>query len=285
MHPNAPIVLLTDYGTSDPYVGILKGVISGIAPDIPVIDLTHEIQPGDLLQGAVTLWMARPYFPAGTVFCCVVDPGVGTARRAILVEAGDFRYIGPDNGLFTFVSDQDCLAWMIEEPDLMFTNLSVTFHGRDIFAPAAAHAARGVSGSSFGRRVEGLIRLAQPILKAVDDREVKGEILYVDRFGNLLTSLGAFREVERDSYQLDPWLEDTLPENQVRYVSKLKSRLILPGGRSLDWIRTFADKPVGECAVLVGSSGLLEVVANQGSAAQNLGLARGDQVTLIQSGD
>jgi S-adenosyl-L-methionine hydrolase (adenosine-forming) len=281
----APIVMLTDFGTHDPYVGILKGVIAGIAPEIPMIDLTHEILPGDLLQGAVTLWMSRTYFPPGTVFCCVVDPGVGTARRAILIESGGQRFIGPDNGLFSFVTEEDSSAWRIEASEFRLPVISSTFHGRDVFAPAAAHAALGVAGSSFGRPAKDLVRLMQPHLQSIQNKALEGEILFADRFGNLLTSLGIFKQKSADGYLLEPWLKEAKIANPEKYYSMKKSRLILQGGRALDWVSTFADKPKGEPAILVGSSGLLEVVANQASAAQMLDLNRGDRITLLQTGD
>ena len=145
-----PIVILTDFGTSDPFTGIMKGVIAGIAPDRPIIDLTNEIPPGDIRRAAVMLWQASPYFPAGSVFLTVVDPGVGTSRRPIFLKTRDHVFIGPDNGVFTFILGESFQAWELQNPRLTLQNPGMTFHGRDIFAPAAGYAALGTPGPEFG---------------------------------------------------------------------------------------------------------------------------------------
>ncbi len=271
-----PIALLTDFGTLDPFVGIMKGVIAGIAPGAPLIDLTHEIPPGDIRRGAVTLWQSLPYFPKGTVFLVVVDPGVGTQRLPILLETRGYRFIGPDNGVFTLIQGEDFRAWTLENPLLALPNPRRTFHGRDIFAPAAAHAWSGVPGPDFGEPVRRLEGIPLPRLEVSPSGCIQGEILYPDRFGNLLTSLGVFDILDKEKLELHPWVGDS----PVVSVSMGSSCLRLPDGSTVSWASTFAEIPEGQCAALIGSSGLIEIAANRQSAAKRLNLQGGETVTL-----
>ena len=272
-----PIVILTDFGTSDPFVGIMKGVIAGIAPGAPLIDLTHNIPPGDIRRGAITLWQSLPYFPKGTVFLVVVDPGVGTARHPILLESQGCRFIGPDNGVFTLVQDETYQAWTLQNPHLALPNPRMTFHGRDIFAPAAAHAWNGIAGPDFGEFVGQLKGIPLPRLEISSSGNIHGEILYADRFGNLLTSLGVFDVIDEEMLALHPWVGDCPPMN----LSMRSSRLRLPDGSVISWASTFAEIPDDQCAALLGSSGLVEIAANRQSAAKRLNLKGGEKVTLI----
>jgi S-adenosylmethionine hydrolase len=186
------IAILTDFGTSDPFVGIMKGVIAQIAPGVPTIDLTHEIPPGDIRRAAVELWRSTPYFPNGTVFLCVVDPGVGTARRSVIVTGNlmqdrtekAYTFVGPDNGTFTFL-EHTLPAWELKSPSFALQGASSTFHGRDVYAPAAAYAALGHAGAEFGPPVKELVRLPLPRLKTSANGQLQGEILHADHFGNL----------------------------------------------------------------------------------------------------
>jgi hypothetical protein len=270
-----PIALLTDFGLLDPYVGIMKGVIASLAPDAPVIELSHAIPPGDVARAAFVLWQARPYFAAGTIFVAVVDPGVGTSRRPLLLQAGDKTFVGPDNGLFSYVMGGQPRAWEICNPALRLPQTSMTFHGRDIFAPAAAHAARGIPGDQFGPACQDLRVLAPPRLTA-SPGEINGQVLHADGFGNLITSLGKFFPENAGDMELRPWIGNPV---KVR-LPRASSRLILPDGQILPWVQTFAEIPAGRCAILVGSSGLIEIVANRQSAANLLNLGGGELVTL-----
>jgi hypothetical protein len=288
----APLVaLLTDFGTSDPFAGIMKGVIASIAPGIQIVDLTHEIPPGDVQRGAVALWQAMMYFPPGTIFLGVVDPEVGTFRRPVLVESENRTFIGPDNGLFSFVLGGDYQAWELRNPRLALPSPGNTFHGRDIFAPAAAHAASGIPGSEFGPAAAPLSRLPAPLLDSSASQMLRGEVLFPDRFGNLLTSLGQFVPLAGGTYELQPWLRAGSATNKAGQEKRLLrfhpafTRLYLPGGESLQWVTTFAEAPPGGCAFLVGSSGLLEIVAFQRSAAEILGLRSGNEITLRSLGE
>ena len=270
----AIIALLTDFGEQDPFVGIMKGVIARRAPEALCIDLTHHIPPGDVFRAAVVLWESVPYFPPGTVFLVVVDPGVGTRRRAVLVESGGYRFIGPDNGVFSFVLRPGWRAWVLENPYFRLPRVSTTFHGRDIFAPAAAHAALGIPGEAFGSPVEDLVRLVPPRLD-VTSTHIRGEVLFADRFGNVLTSLGTFEPAEEDVRTFRPWLDPNEAPRRMRLRA-----LLLPEGRGLKPVRTFGELPEGEPGFLVGSTGLIEIAVNRGNAAELLALKRGQRLTL-----
>ena len=273
---NPPIVILTDFGNSDPYVGIMKGVIAQIAADTATIDLTHEIPPGDIARGAFVLWQSRPYFPKGTVFLCVIDPGVGTSRNPVIIQSNDQIFVGPDNGLFTFVLDAVSQVWRIQNPKLGLPDLGNTFHGRDIFAPAAAHAAKGIPKPEFGDSLLDLELIALPILESPSPGVLRGQILHTDRFGNLVTSLGKFTPEGTDGFNFNPWVRET---HQYRLTLQ-NARLSLPSGNELSWSQTFAEIPSNCCGVIIGSTGLLEIVANRQSAANLLNLGSGEIITL-----
>jgi len=280
MVPSPIIALLTDYGAQDPFVGILKGVIAGIAPEARIVDLTHDIPPGDVKRGALHLWQSVPYFPKGTIFMSVVDPGVGTSRNSIAIDTGDAIFIGPDNGLFSFVLPSKYRAWAITNRDYLLPIVGSTFHGRDIFAPAAAHVANGFSPSNLGAPLPEVTRLASPKMEFIDSHTIQGEVLYADRFGNLLTSIGRFYSCGEQQFRLLPWLNDREYSESTMVFSLVEMRLELPDGTFMPWVRTFSDLPVGEFGCLVGGSGLLEIVSYRRSAADLLGLAEGTPITL-----
>ncbi|PYM36464.1 MAG: hypothetical protein DME17_10090, partial [Candidatus Rokuibacteriota bacterium] len=184
------ITLTTDFGRRDPWVGAMKGVILAVTRDVDLVDLTHEIAPHDVLEGALALEAAAPFFPAGTVHLAVVDPGVGGARRALVVARDEQRFVGPDNGLFTpFLLTAGWRAFELSASEFRLPVASRTFHGRDVFAPAAAHLALGIPPERFGVAVTDPVRLPWPASRAVADG-VAGEVVHVDWFGNLVTSIG-----------------------------------------------------------------------------------------------
>ncbi|HEX6304737.1 MAG TPA: SAM-dependent chlorinase/fluorinase [Anaerolineales bacterium] len=279
------IAVLTDFGTIDPFVGIMKGVIARIAPEIPVVDLTNNIPRGDVKRAAVNLWQSCSYFPRGTVFLCVVDPGVGTSRNAILVQSGDYSFIGPDNGLFTFMMTEDAKAWELNNPQYGLSKIGSTFHGRDVFAPAAAYAALGIPGAKFGPIIRKPVNLVWPRLKQVQPGVLRGEILFADRFGNLLTSLGCFEREGDLGFGFIPWL----PVPGMHHFDEqwmLKDAVIeLEDGTGLSWAKTFEDIPAGKCAFIIGSSGLIEIASNRQDAKQRLDLGGGDPVILRLKGE
>ncbi len=255
-----PIVTLTtDFGTTDYYVGAMKGVMLDICADLQIVDLTHHIPPRDILSGAFLLRHAAPEFPGGTIHLAVVDPGVGSQRRAIAARSQGFVWVAPDNGLLSFALDEgDCVAREIRDPELIRQPLSPTFHGRDLFAPAAAHLASGYPFEKVGPAI------ADPVIldRAAPRRSaagIVGQVIHVDRFGNLVTNISAS--------DLDSW------------GSPLRVRL--PNGRIIDGLsRTYTDVGDGCALALVGSSNLLEVSINGRDASRELGIARHDAVTL-----
>lgn len=276
------LTLLTDFGTEDEYVGVMKGVILSIAPDVRLVDLSHQIPPQDIRRAAFLLMNAVPYFPPDTVHLAVVDPGVGTARRPVAVRTPVGTFVGPDNGLFSWAlaNVPEWTAVEIREPAYRLPRVSSTFHGRDIFAPAAAYLAAGVPLEKLGPRVEDLVWLPPPRLE-VGDLGVEGEILYADRFGNLVTSIGHLE-----------WEGDTLvlvlafgPGGSGRRFSAGAAGVVVgsPGlkPRALGIRRTYGEVAVGEPLALVGSNGFLEIAVCQGSAVAALGAGPGAPVTLL----
>ncbi len=262
MPPATPriITLLTDFGHQDPFVGVMKGVIAGIAPKAQVIDLCHEVQPFHIGQARFLLSQSRGYFPPKTIHLVVVDPGVGTERRPLVVEAGGQFFIGPDNGVFTDVLElPKARARQIANLEYHLKNVSVTFHGRDIFAPAAAHLASGVTPSKFGPQVNDPVRLALGRPVRTGKRFWVGEVAHIDRFGNLITNL--------------PVAEfPTLAQRGC----VVKVGLEAIEGPSPN----YASGSPGEPLVVVGSSGHLEIAVNQGRADRKLGVAIGSPVEL-----
>ncbi len=269
------IAILTDFGDYDPFVGIMKGVMSHIAPHTQFIRLTHQIPPGDIQRAAVVLWQSAPHFPPGSIFLVVVDPGVGTDRKAVILETRQQLFIGPDNGVFSYILDQKTNAWELSNPDFQYTKMSTTFHGRDIFSPAAAYASLGIQPSQFGDPVRELARLPAPSLD-FDGESLRGEVLTVDYFGNILTSLGLFSRPVDDMLHLEPWVGSV----SSREVALNDPHLVLTDHTTLPLISTFEDLQGRACGALIGSTGLIEVVANQQSAAELLGLSPGDPVTF-----
>ena len=269
------IAILTDFGDYDPFVGIMRGVMSRIAPQAKHISITQQIPPGDIQRAAVVLWQSVPHFPPGTIFLVVVDPGVGTERRAIIFKSGKKVFIGPDNGVFSYILDQKTKVWELSNPDFQYTELSSTFHGRDIFSPAAAYASLGIQPSQFGDPVQDQVKLPTPDLD-FDGNSLRGEVLTADHFGNLLTSLGKFSPIKEGTFHFDPWIGALSPRDMVLN----NPQITLADGTTLPLISTFGDLTGRECGVLVGSTGLLELVANQHAAAEILKLNPGDPVTF-----
>ncbi|MBX6371569.1 MAG: SAM-dependent chlorinase/fluorinase [Acidothermus sp.] len=255
------ISLLTDYGVQDPFVAICHGVIARIAPQSRVIDVTHAIPPGDIRRGATVLAQALPYLPAG-IHVAIVDPGVGTTRRAIAVRTGEHVLIGPDNGLLLPAAEtvggiRD--AFELTNETLWLHPVSATFHGRDIFCPTAAHLANGFPISDVGLELQpdDLVRLPSPFAH-LDDGRLDVEILSIDHFGNVQL---ACRDV--------PWTAGTRLRIEGR-----DSRLEAMRGT------TFGSVPEGQAVVLVDSAGFVAVAIHRGSAAEALRVAEGDRLTI-----
>jgi S-adenosylmethionine hydrolase len=262
--PKSLIAFLTDFGTRDHYAGVMKGVIHSINPDATIVDISHDVPPHDIAFGAMELSATYKYFPAGTIFVVVVDPGVGSSRRGLAVEAGEWRFVGPDNGVLTSVLEEQPAKKVVELTERRYARPTVsrTFEGRDRFAPAAAWLSRGVHLSAFGRPLSDycLIDLPKPSL---DNGTIHGVVVRIDRFGNVVTNLDR-RSCEK------------LTESTSAGVLHLTV-----GDRSIARIvSTYADIAPGEIAALFGSTDHLECAAHKASAADALGVSVGDRVEL-----
>jgi S-adenosylmethionine hydrolase len=255
------IALLTDFGLADHYVGTMKGVVLGICPEATLVDITHDIPAHDVRTGARQLAAAYRYFPAGTIFLVVIDPGVGSTRRGIAAETAEHRFVAPDNGVLSAVFDEVPPRRVVELTERKFARptISRTFEGRDRFAPAAAWLARGTALTTFGRSVATPIRLDWPAPIAAADG-VDGVVELVDRFGNLITNL-ARADVER-----------------LVHGGGIE---IAIGGRPVPrLVATYADVAPGDVCGLFGSTDRLEIAVSGGSAARQLGLGVGAVVQL-----
>lgn len=258
------VTLLTDFGNSDWYVASMKGVILKGCPGCTIVDITHDVSPGDVFAGAFLLRETSRYFPGGTVHLAVVDPGVGTTRRALAAKAGDLVLVGPDNGLLSLALGlyPDPQVREIRRQDLFLQPTSHTFHGRDVFAPVAAYLACGGDLSELGPEVADWVRLDCPAPRRMA-QGVEGRIVYIDRFGNGITNIP--REM----------LDVSLPCPGA--LVKVGDALLIQGV-----YRTYGDVPEGEPVALVGSSGFLEIAVRGASARECLGLNCGHTRVLLQ---
>lgn len=263
MSPPPIIALLTDFGLRENSVGVMRGVILSIAPDARLVDITHDVPPQDIVTGAWALATAWRYFPDGTIFLCVVDPGVGSARFPIALRAGSRSFVGPDNGLCTpmLESGEPLAAVALTEPRYQRPNPAPTFHGRDIFAPAAAHLAAGVPLAALGAPLatDHLITLPFP-RPAWQGDTLHGEVLHVDHYGNLITNIGgdlAAAVLAAPASAL--WLG---------------ARVITARGRA------FAEGAPGQPMLFLDSSGFLAIAVRDASAADALAAGRGASVRV-----
>ena len=257
---NPLITLTTDFGGADHFTGAMKGVILSIEPRAKIVDITHELRPFEIVEAAFTFGQAWRWFPEKTIHVVVVDPGVGTARRPVLAEAAGHYFIGPDNGLLPMaLAGTKYDMRQITAEEYFLKPVSATFHGRDIFAPVAAHLAAGVPVERFGEKIADEWRTGSFEPVRTGKRVWTGTILKIDRFGNLITNLHIrdFEAVRTRPFELLAGME----------------RLSRLAG-------TFAEGAVGEPVVIVGSAGYLEVAVNQDSAARRLGVAAGAPVEL-----
>ncbi len=254
------ITLTTDFGYQDPFVGIMKGVIATINPQAQVIDISHGVPAQDIMAGALILQHAVPHFAAGTIHVAIVDPGVGGRRKPILIEHHGCYFIGPDNGILSLALEGASPDRIIELTNrgYQLKNVSKTFHGRDIFAPVAAHLSAGVLAAQFGKPLETMVQLPMPETVR-GENQIEGEIIYIDGFGNLFTNLR-----QRDLTG-QPW---------QRMVVELAGRPL--GGL----VTTYAAVGAGEFACIFNSWGLLEIAVNGGNAMNQTGAKIGDRVSV-----
>ena len=263
MNASAPIItLLSDFGTADGYVGAMKGVLLGRCPNANIVDLTHEIDPGDVFAGAVALKTAASWFPAGAVHVAVVDPGVGGDRKAVMIESEGRLFVGPDNGLLSLAAPPPRRVYEILLRDEIGATPSPTFHGCDVFAPAAGALASGKRPSDLGRLLDGIVQLRLPKLDRRDDDVWAARVVHVDRFGNAVLNLTA-EQIGR------------FPGDPIFRIAQTE----LTG-----LTRTYSDVGEGEPLALVGSGGFVEVAVRNGSAAERFEISRGSIVHIEQAG-
>lgn len=258
-----PITFTSDFGRRDHYIGVVHGVIAAIAPHVHVIDLSHGIPAQDVRAGALALYAGCPYFPDGTIHLAVVDPGVGTDRRALLLRTEKFWFVGPDNGLFALAAPADALlgCWELTNTTYHLPAQSMTFHGRDLFGPVAAHLANGVPPDKLGTPTAAPLPMPGLFLVPVARAETIGTVLAIDHFGNLLTNVQA----------TTTW-DDGLRGGTIN--AWLDGRRLLPA-------RTYQAGASRELLLLAGSAGLLEVAVANGNAAATTGISVGAPVRVI----
>jgi S-adenosylmethionine hydrolase len=266
----ALITLTTDFGLADGFVGVMRGVIYSIAPAARVIDISHGIEPQNIHQGAFVLANSVPFFPPDTIHVCVVDPGVGSARRAIAVRVGETILIGPDNGVLspaieTLAAQNGASPSVValDKPEFWLARVSNTFHGRDVFSPVAGHLAAGVRFSYLGSSLDGFARLALAVPQRGAKGEITGQVVHIDRYGNLVTNIS-----DRDIADL--------PRDELV--------VEIAGRRVRGLARTYADGAPGELVALIGSPWKLEIAARDSSAARVLKVGVGEQV-LVKAGN
>jgi S-adenosylmethionine hydrolase len=261
------ITLMTDFGIKDGNVGVMKGVIWGICPTVQISDLSHMIQAQNIREAGYILARSVPYFPKGSIHVVVVDPGVGTQRRPMAAQLGDWFYVGPDNGTVTVLLERaEREGWQtkfvqLERAQYWLPDISHVFHGRDIFSPVAAHLANGIQLSDLGIPFTDPVRLALPKPEKMENGW-RGEVIHIDHFGNLSTNIRAEN------------LGDAMDNKEMILVR-------LNGNEIHGLVNTFGERPVGELVALIGSTGNLGIAMVNGNAKEKLGTKVGDGVTVI----
>jgi len=255
------LTLTTDFGLKDHYVGAMKAVILGISPDVRLVDISHEIPPQDIMAAAWVMRNAAMHFPPKTVHLVVVDPGVGTERDPVIIEMEDQFFVGPDNGIFSLIADAfEYKATKLTNPEFWKKGTSRTFHGRDIFAPVAAHLTKGIPVSSFGEKIQEIVtyRWAIPI---ADKDGIQGWIVHIDRFGNLISNI---------------------PKSMLASILGNRNFKIYVGNTILNEILpAFGSVHDGEPVAYIGSSDVLEIAINKGNAKEMLGVQKGAQISIV----
>ena len=258
------ITLLTDFGTQDYFVGAVKGVILSRNPAARIVDITHEIPPHDVEAAAFTLLAVHTSFPEGTVHVAVVDPGVGSSRKALLVRSGAQFFVGPDNGIFSYVAGEDAEIFELTNADYFRTDVSHTFHGRDVFAPVAAALSNGVPPEKLGQRTSDWVRLPPLAPTVLRDGKLEGRIIHIDRFGNCVTNI----------------TRNELNEKDIEAGTAL-----MVGTKRVDSFKRFygaGPRSRSKAFAIWGSAGFLEISAENRSAADLLKVKRGDKVVVCR---
>ena len=261
-----PVVLITDFGLRDPYVGVMKGVIKSINPGAEIIDLTHNVRKFDINAAAVILFVSAKYFPKGTIFTCVVDPGVGSSRRAILIVTRNYYLVGPDNGCLSLLAKEDGVigVYDVSESPFRLPEVSGTFHGRDIFAPIAAWLSRGIKPEQLGRPINEYVEIDIPA-PMIRGNSVEGRIIYIDHFGNIMSNIK----------------KELVEKIGVKIGDKIN---VILGSRGFEcpYVRSFSNVPEGEVACYINSWGYFEIGINKSSAADILKVETGEKVKIYK---
>lgn len=270
----AIITLTTDFGTTDGYVGTMKGVILGISPGVTLVDISHQVRPQDIRGGAFVLESACPYFPPDTIHVVVVDPGVGGHRRILAARTLHATFVGPDNGVLSWALDRDRIQSIVSvtRPEYWLYAVSRTFHGRDVFAPVAAHLSRGVPIEELGVPIEDPVRLPRPLPRLEADGAVSAEVMYVDHFGNMVTTV----IVDPKNHCITN-LPDVVHGTHLSETTRIE----ILGQRIGPLERSYAAAALGELVAVVGSSGHLELAVRDGSAADTLKAHVGTPVRVV----
>jgi S-adenosylmethionine hydrolase len=279
MEADPPIACITDFGLDDFYAGALHGVLAGLLPGGSIVDITHGIPAGDIRRGGLTLWEVQPSFPKGTIFLVVVDPEVGGDRRAAIFRFPDCDVVCPDNGVVTFLMERfpEYQAVEINPAASLDHPLSNTFHGRDLFAPAASRLASGKELRSFGPPLSAPRRIHLPHFQGEERTGWEGEALYSDRFGNIITSIG---RISFDFGSLSPWIHSGAQPGRI----SPKARVELDNGSSIPLGKTYSDAKAGPHRIaIVGSNGLLEIASWRSPAGTDPGLEPGTKIRLIST--
>jgi len=267
---NSPVITLTtDFGYEDPFAGVMKGVILTINPEARIIDLTHGIRPHDIREAAFIIGMNYKYFPDGTIHVVVVDPGVGSGRRPVIIETGKHYFVGPDNGIFSMVYNMEPGAYRvinISSEQYFLSSKSPTFQARDVFAPVAAHISRGVGPSDFGGQIEDYTRILLPVPVMVSEDRLKGEVILIDRFGNAITNL-SMEEISK--------LYDSNPEGVLKIFLK---------GREVLLLGCYSEARDKGIYSLINSSGYLEFFMYMGHVSSENGISIGDNAEIVITG-
>ena len=253
------ITLTTDFGLQDPFVGVMKGVILSINPEAKLVDLTHQVEPFDVVDGALALAQSYPYFPPGTIHVVVVDPGVGSERRPILVATPTQHFVGPDNGVFSLVYGREPSFEVrhVTAERLFHKPVSQTFHGRDIFAPVAAWLSKGLAAETFGGLITDYVQVAVAKPERISSSVIRGEVLRVDNFGNLITNFSAKHLPQQGAF-----------------------RLLVNKSCVTRLVSSYAEGRGNHVIAIVGSAGFIEIAAYQASAAEVLGAGKGTEIIL-----
>jgi S-adenosyl-L-methionine hydrolase (adenosine-forming) len=265
--PLALITLLTDFGMADYFVGAMKGAVLSVNPHAQIADITHEIPPHDISAGAFTLLAAYQSFPPKTIHVAVVDPGVGSRRRPLLVESRDYFFVGPDNGLFSYVyeREQGVRVFHLTNEKYFRSVVSPTFHGRDLFAPVAGAVSAGVEPEKLGQEITDYVRLEAPAVRATSAGALEASVIHIDRFGNCVTNI----------------TQADLTEGML-----LRGARLIIKGREITSFRNFFAEEGGEGSeffAVWGSAGFLEIAAFRRSAARLLGIERGERLLVLMN--